>query len=584
MNQARLASFIILTVLLVSTGNPAQARRPPDGAHQSAAAPFQVAHANGVLARVVYTDRADLQKLAARLDVWEVHPGQSYLVALLAPAELQALLQEGYRVVIDETRTSALYAPRQAPPGQTSGIPGFPCYRTISETYASAQAVSLAYPNLATWSSIGPTWEKANLPGPAGYDLFVLRLTSGVYLGPKPKLFIMASIHAREYAPAELLTRFAEFLVSHYGSDPDITWLLDYREIHLLLQANPDGRRQAENGLYWRKNTNQAYCPAIPQERGADLNRNYPYQWGLPFDQGSSSDPCAETYRGSSAASEPETQDVINYITAQFPDRRPDDLTSPAPTDTTGLFLDLHSYDGLVLWPWGWTGNAAPNAVALQTLGRKLAFINQYYPEQSDNLYFTDGTTDDFAYGSLGLPAYTFEMGTDFFQDCGTFENVIAPDNLPALVYAAKAAGKPYLEPGGPDAVSLSASPTAVVPGEPVTLTAVIDDNRYSSVNGIEPVQDIAAAEYTIDTPPWITTTAAITHTMAASDGAFDQVSEQVTAAVDTSGLSQGRHILFVRGLDAQGNWGVISAVFLDVNKQTYMPFLGKDTVLSISR
>jgi hypothetical protein len=35
--------------------------------------------------------------------------------------------------------------------------------------------------------------------------------------------------------------------------DPNITWLLDHHEIHLLLHANPDGRKQAESGKYWRK-------------------------------------------------------------------------------------------------------------------------------------------------------------------------------------------------------------------------------------------------------------------------------------------------------------------------------------------
>jgi hypothetical protein len=53
---------------------------------------------------------------------------------------------------------------------------------------------------------------------------------------------------------------------------------------------------------------------------------------------------------------------------------------------------------------------------------------------------------------------------------------------------------------------------------------------------------------------------------MSASDGAFDASSEAVTASVDTSGLSDGRHIIFVEGQDADGNWGVPTAVFLDVN------------------
>ena len=65
----------------------------------------------------------------------------------------------------------------------------------------------------------------------------------------------------------------------------------------------------------------------------------------------------------------------------------------------------------------------APNGPALQTLGRKFAYFNNYTPEQAIGLYPTDGTTDDFGYGDLGVASYTFELGTAFFQDCSTFEN-----------------------------------------------------------------------------------------------------------------------------------------------------------------
>ena len=40
-------------------------------------------------------------------------------------------------------------------------------------------------------------------------------------------MVVFGSIHAREYTPAELLTRMAEWLVSGYGTDPEATWLVD---------------------------------------------------------------------------------------------------------------------------------------------------------------------------------------------------------------------------------------------------------------------------------------------------------------------------------------------------------------------
>ena len=72
-------------------------------------------------------------------------------------------------------------------------------------------------------------------------------------------------------------------------------------------------------------------------------------------------------------------------------------------------------------------------------------------------------------------------------------------------------------------------------------------------------MQAIAAAEYSIDAPPW---QAGATQPMSAADGSFNQSSEGVTAAIDTRGLGQGRHILFVRGRDSAGNWGPPSAAF----------------------
>jgi hypothetical protein len=184
---------------------------------------------------------------------------------------------------------------------------------------------------------------------------------------------------------------------------------------------------------------------------------------------------------------------------------------------------------------------------------------------QSVGLYPTDGASDDFAYGDLGMAGYTFEIGTDFFQSCTSFENTVLPDNLDALWYAARAVRAPYQLPAGPDTFSLALSSQLVQQGTPVTLTATIDDRQYSSNNGTEPTQNIAAAVYQIDAPYWVTTTTPVSHTMQVSDGSFNAKFEQVEAVIDTSVLATGRHTIYVRGQDAQGNWGPISAAFLYV-------------------
>ncbi len=516
------------------------------------------------LFRAYYPDSSYIAKVGAWNEIWELNVAEGYLVVKLTATEAAYLEELGFRLETDAALVAFYNTPHEPLPGQLDGIPGYPCYRTVEETFTTAQNIAAAYPTLATWTDIGDSWEKAALGG--GYDLMVLRLTNAAATGFKPKLFIMSAIHAREYTTAELVTRFAEYLVANYGSNADVTWLLDSTEIHLLLQANPDGRKHAEQGEYWRKNTNQNYCGVTSSSRGADLNRNFPYEWGDWG--GSSTNPCQETYRGPSAASEPETQAVVNYLNSQFPDQRlapENDFTTPAFITTTGVFLDIHSSGQLVLWPWGFIAQPSGNGLQLQTLGRKFAYFNNSSPEQAIGLYATDGATDDNAYGSLGLAAYTFELGTSFFQSCSYFENNLVPWNIPALTYAAKVARAPYRLPAGPDALNVATSVMTVAGGIPVNLTATINDTRYNNSNGTEPTQSIAAAAYTIDTPPWLTTTIPISYPLSATDGTFNSNIEGVTASVDTSSLALGRHTIYVQGKDVNGNWGAVSATFLDI-------------------
>jgi PKD repeat protein len=533
-----------------------------------------------VVVRAYFDDLEMVAQLAGDTEPWELNLQKQYIVLDVDAAEYYQLERAGFRLEIDEGQTAKLNAPRVPLANQGGGIPGFPCYRTVEETYATAAAIATNYPTLAEWIDVGDSWEKLTPGGLPGYDMMVLRLTNESITRPKPKLFITSAIHAREYTTAELNTRFAEYLINHYGSDPDVTWLLDHHEIHLMLQANPDGRKHAETGLLWRKNTNNNYC-ANTNSRGADLNRNFQFQWGCCG--GSSSNPCSDTYRGASAASEPETQAVQNYVLANFPDLREPPIGAAAPLTTTGIYIDIHSYSQLVLWPWGFTSTPTGNNTELVTLGRKFAYFNGYTPQQAIDLYITDGTTDDFVYGEIGLPAYTFELGTDFFQACADFENTIYPDNLPALIYAAKAVREPYIAPAGPEALNVLALPGGVVAGTPVTLTATVNDTRFNNSNGTEPTQNIAAAEYYIDVPPWITETTPVALPMSPADGNFNSPVEGATAVIDTTGLTEGRHTIFVRGQDANGTWGVFTAAFLYIIDPAVAPVLAGEVTAADS-
>lgn len=445
-------------------------------------------------------------------------------------------------------------------------IPGYSCYETVEETYAQAQAFVTAKPNLASWIDVGDSWEKT--AGLGGFDMGVLVLTNTAIAGPKPKLFVNSAIHAREYTTAPLNLEFARWLVNGYGVNADATWIMDHHEVHLMLHTNPDGRKKAETGLSWRKNTNQAYCGATSNTRGADLNRNFTHTFNYTGGTGSSSDACNLTYRGTAAASEPETQAIEGYVRTLWADQRGLNQADASPRTTSGIHLDVHSYSQLVLWPWGTTTSVAGNGTDLQTLGRKLAYFNNYTPKQAVGLYPTDGTSDSVSYGELGVAAFTIELGTSFFQSCSTYNSTIKPQNLNALIYAAKVVRTPYITPSGPDisalALSNSAATAGVQVGTNVTLTGTTTDIRYRNTNGTQPTQNIAGAEYYIDTPPWAA--GAVPVALTASDGSFNTKTEGIRGVISTSSLSIGTHKVFVRGRDVAGNWGPFTAAFLKVN------------------
>lgn len=531
-----------------------------------------------VVAWVYFADQTQLNELTDVLDIWEVRhsqpPGSGYVVTPLSHAQIAAFRRAGMRVEIDAGKTALLYQEPNFLATPTSDIPGYPCYRTVEETYAALAALAAAHPTLAVWRDVGDSWNKANPGFGAGYDLHVLVLTNQAQPGPKPRFFLMAAIHAREMATAELATRYAEYLVSEYGHDPDVTWLLDFGEVHILPIVNPDGRKRAEQLLLWRKNTHQGADACSDDSPffsyyGVDLNRNSSFKWNQC--EGSSScstdDVCRDTFRGATAASEPETQAVEAYMRSLFPDQRGSEDRDAALDETTGVMISLHSYSRLVLFPWGWRGSPAPNHAQLQTLGHRFGYFTFYTVCQAGApgcIYQADGTTDDWAYGELGIAAYTFELGRAFFEQCSSFEQTIVPSILPALLYAAKAARRPYQTPSGPESLQVVVSPTQVVSGSLVTLTAQANDTRFRSNFGIdEPTQPISAARYAINRPAWITGTT--TYSLTAADGLLDSNVEVMQASIDTTGWAPGRHLLLVESQDAGGQWGVPGSVFVDI-------------------
>lgn len=522
----------------------------------------------GSVVDVWFSHPDQVRQMREQLDVWGLDRSKGSFVIYLPTGDTRLLDAAQLRWQINLERTQQVFAAGSATRGD-SGIPGFACYRTVEETFADLAQLAADNPDLTEWIDIGDSWQKVN--NGAGFDVNAMIITNENSTFPKSRLMIMAAMHAREYTTAELVTRFAEMLVNEYGTDADITWLLDHNEIHIVPQVNPDGRDIAEQPAtrFKRKNDDELFCPQQGlQSRGVDLNRNNLVLFG---GSGSSADECSGAFRGPSGASEPETVNIQNYMDSIFPDARPgasDDLTTPVALETSGLFISVHSFSELILFPWDGVSSNSGNHTALRGLARKLAFFNNYAACQ-DCLGTAAGTTTDYAYGELGLAALTYELGTGFIESCTNFENTILPDNLDSLLFAAKSARRPYQEPNGPEVTDITGAEAPINTGSPFTITAQVSDARRRIAaddpgEDREAVHSISSAVYSIDIPPFA---GGATFPLQAADGSFDAATEQVTAQINTLGLETGQHTLFITATDSSGQTGSPSAVFFTLNE-----------------
>ena len=542
--------------------------------------------------RVYYTSQEELDAVAGSLDIWENHRSEGYVLAAVSPAQRDWLVSSGYRVEVDEETTALLQSPQAALD---------PRYYYFDDEYYNSydryivdflQDTQTAYPELTELFDIGNAWQGDH--GGHLRDMWVLRVTNEdpAYgaIADKPVFFIMAEIHAREVSTPELAIRYLKYLTSGYlglggyDVDPDVTWLVNHNAVYVLVMQNPDGYRVNEQdiGNYRRKNMDNDDGCSDPNSWGVDLNRNHSFLWGCCG--GSSGNPCAETYRGYTRGSEPETSAFQDYIVTLIPDQNgpngDDEIGATAPLTTTGIFVSLHSYSDEILWPWYLPGiPPAPNQDQMEDIGRKMATIDTNYFPAGTVGYTVDGSANYWVYGKLGVPAYTFEVGpNDYPDNCGDFfpaygcqdgidgkpRNFWA-ENRPVFIYMHKIARTPYMTAFGPDTRNLVVTPYSVLPGEPLDLTALINDVRYVP----DPLYAIIAAEYFIDAPGEDGTGTA----MLPSDGSWGENSEDVEAVVDTSSIPPGKHYLLVHGKNDQAvdMWGPFTAVFFEVQPLYYV-------------
>ncbi|MEU7410655.1 M14 family metallopeptidase [Streptomyces sp. NPDC042638] len=270
-------------------------------------------------------------------------------------------------------------------------------YHNYAEANAEIDQRLAAYPGIMSKRVIGKSYQ--------GRDIVAIKVSDNVGTDEnEPEVLFTAHQHAREHLTVEMALYLLRELGAGYGSDPRITNIVDSREIWIIPDLNPDGGEyDIASGSYrsWRKNRQPNSGSSYV---GTDLNRNWNYKWGCCG--GSSGSPSSETYRGSAAESAPEVKVVADFVRGRVVGGK----------QQIKAGIDFHTYSELVLWPFGYTysdtatGMTADDAAAFKAVGQKMAASNGYTAEQSSDLYITDGSIDDYLWGTQKIFDYTFEM------------------------------------------------------------------------------------------------------------------------------------------------------------------------------
>jgi len=255
-------------------------------------------------------------------------------------------------------------------------------WRDLDAQNAHVEAVVRASGGVATLETAGKTFQ--------GRDMKIVRLTGRGYSSGGARVFVSYNIHAREWITGMAGVYAVEQLVEKVKQDPDY---LAGTEVILMPMANPDGflHSTTTDRMHRKNMRNTSSCV------GVDLNRNFDVQWSTG---GSSSNPCSDTYHGTSAMSEPEAL-VVGYVLEE---------------SQTTVYIDVHSYTQLILTAPGYTSARSPRHAEYRNIGKSIqdaikATHGITFTEgpAATVLYPAAGCTDDFgdSKGALGI---TFEL------------------------------------------------------------------------------------------------------------------------------------------------------------------------------
>jgi hypothetical protein len=160
----------------------------------------------------------------------------------------------------------------------------FDTYHEYDAMTAHLHALAEAYPTLCTLTSIAKTFR--------GRDVWFLTITNPE-TGPaeeKPGFYIDAQIHAEEHATSATALYACAYLLNNYGTDEDVTHLVDNQVFYIIPRINPDGAEYALTSPYHPWCGNGRFLPGedridglIPQDINGD---GYIVQMRVPDPKG----------------------------------------------------------------------------------------------------------------------------------------------------------------------------------------------------------------------------------------------------------------------------------------------------------
>ena len=290
-------------------------------------------------------------------------------------------------------------------------------YHSYDDMIVHIQKMASQFPDLVKIQEIGASYENRII-----YAVKISDNVNNDESATEGVVYYDALTHAREPMGLETVLYYMWWLLENYNTLPDAKYLINNREMYFVPVVNPDGyvynqTTNPQGGGFWRKNRSvNGNC------RGVDLNRNYGFAWGDP--NGSSSDPCSDLYRGSSAFSEPETQVIRDFT----------NMIKPATA------FSCHTYSDVFLCP-----NGFENSVDRYDLYAEFAseFSPEFYAGYGNWVdmigYLGAGTTHDYL-NAEGTVAYTPEIGHQFWEPPSEICARVS-EMLPAMKFIAFFAG-----------------------------------------------------------------------------------------------------------------------------------------------